>query len=328
VSDLTLQLGAEGAALPGTAAGAVRRGAGEVSDYLALLKPRVMSLVVFSGFAGLYAAPGELHPFLAAVAVLCIAVNAGAAGAINMWYERDIDALMERTQGRPLPRGKMAPQEALTFGVVLSLFSVMLMGMALNWVAAGLLAFANFFYVFVYTIWLKRRTPQNIVIGGAAGAFPPMIGWAAVTGGVDLQAFALFALIFVWTPPHFWALALYRQIDYAKAKVPMLPVVAGRAATKRQIVAYSLLLAPLGLVPAFLGTAGLLYAAVAAAMGVCFVLLALAVQRTESDRPARQLFGFSILYLFVLFTLLIVDRAPGLLVMVPLPGAGLFGFSG
>jgi protoheme IX farnesyltransferase len=235
---------------------------------------------------------------------------------------------MERTQGRPLPRGKMAPQEALTFGVVLSLFSVMLMGMALNWVAAGLLAFANFFYVFVYTIWLKRRTPQNIVIGGAAGAFPPMIGWAAVTGGVDLQSFALFALIFVWTPPHFWALALYRQIDYAKAKVPMLPVVAGRAATKRQIVAYSLLLAPLGLVPAFLGTAGLLYAAVAAAMGVCFVLLALAVQRTESDRPARQLFGFSILYLFVLFTLLIVDRAPGLLVMVPLPGAGLFGFSG
>jgi protoheme IX farnesyltransferase len=305
-------------------AGAGRLGNAQVSDYLALLKPRVMSLVVFSGFAGLYAAPGDLHPFLAAVAVLCIAVNAGAAGAINMWYERDIDAVMERTRGRPLPRGKMAPQEALAFGVVLSLFSIMLMGVAVNWVAAGLLALANGFYVFVYTIWLKRRTPQNIVIGGAAGAFPPMIGWAAVTGGVDLHSFVLFALIFVWTPPHFWALALYRDIDYAKAKVPMLPVVAGRAATRRQILAYSLLLAPLGVVPAFLGTAGLLYGAVAAVMGLCFVLLALAVFRSESDRPARQLFGYSILYLFVLFTLLIVDRAPGLLG----GGQGFLGLAG
>jgi protoheme IX farnesyltransferase len=298
--------------------------AGKVTDYLALLKPRVMSLVVFSGFAGLYAAPGELHPFLMAVAVLCIAVNAGAAGAINMWYERDIDALMERTRGRPLPRGKMAPQDALTFGVVLSLFSVMLMGVALNWLAAGLLALANAFYVFVYTIWLKRRTPQNIVIGGAAGAFPPMIGWAAVTGGIDLHALVLFALIFVWTPPHFWALALYRQMDYAKAKVPMLPVVAGRAATKRQIMAYSLLLAPLGVLPAVIGTAGAVYGAVAAVMGLCFVLLAGAVLRSESDRPARQLFGFSILYLFVLFALLILDRAPGLLGGL-LSGAGLAG---
>jgi heme o synthase len=316
VSDLSLQLGAESAALAGSDARAARN-AGRVSDYLALLKPRVMSLVVFSGFAGLYAAPGELHPFLAAVAVLCIAVNAGAAGAINMWYERDIDALMERTRGRPLPRGKMAPQDALTFGVVLSLFSVMLMGMALNWVAAGLLALANAFYVFVYTIWLKRRTPQNIVIGGAAGAFPPMIGWAAVTGGVDLHSLLLFALIFIWTPPHFWALALYRQTDYAKARVPMLPVVAGRAATKRQIMAYSLLLAPLGVMPAVVGTAGVLYGAVAAVMGLCFVLLAAAVLRSaddgSGDRPARQLFGFSILYLFVLFALLILDRAPGLL---------------
>jgi protoheme IX farnesyltransferase len=320
-------LGAEGAAFSGTAAGAEPRGVGRVSDYLALLKPRVMSLVVFSGFAGLYAAPGELHPFLAAVAVLCIAVNAGAAGAINMWYERDIDALMERTRGRPLPRGKMAPQDALTFGVVLSLFSVMLMGMALNWTAAGLLALANGFYVFVYTIWLKRRTPQNIVIGGAAGAFPPMIGWAAVTGGVDLHSFMLFALIFVWTPPHFWALALYRQLDYAKARVPMLPVVAGRDATKRQILAYSLLLAPLGVVPALLGTAGLVYGAVAAVMGLCFLLLAVAVLRSDSDRPARQLFGFSILYLFVLFTLLIVDRAPGML-SAGLAGAGFPGLAG
>ena len=328
MSDASLQLGAEGAAFSGTGAGAARRGAGQVSDYLALLKPRVMSLVVFSGFAGLYAAPGDLHPFLAAVAVLCIAVNAGAAGAINMWYERDIDAVMERTRGRPLPRGKMAPQEALAFGVVLSLFSVMLMGMAVNWVAAGLMALANVFYVFVYTIWLKRRTPQNIVIGGAAGAFPPMIGWAAVTGGVDLHSFVLFALIFVWTPPHFWALALYRQIDYAKARVPMLPVVAGRAATKRQILAYSLVLAPLGVLPAVLGTAGLLYGTVAAVAGLCFVLLALAVLRSEGDgkgdRPARQLFGYSILYLFVLFTLLIIDRAPGILASTQ----GFFGFAG
>ncbi|WP_420349621.1 heme o synthase [Pelagibius sp.] len=292
-------------------ASAVRNG--RVSDYFALLKPRVMTLVVFSGFAGLYAAPGAIHPFLAAVAVLCIAVGAGAAGAINMWYERDIDAVMDRTRGRPLPRGRIAPQEALAFGVILSLLSVMLMGLALNWAAAALLALANAFYVFIYTIWLKRRTPQNIVIGGAAGAFPPMIGWAAVTGGVDLQSIALFALIFMWTPPHFWALALYRQIDYAKARVPMLPVVAGKAATKRQILLYSLLLAPLGLAPALLGTAGIIYGLVAAAMGGFFVLLALRVLRDESDRAAKQLFGFSILYLFVLFSLIIVDRAPGML---------------
>ncbi|HIC79654.1 MAG TPA: protoheme IX farnesyltransferase [Kiloniellaceae bacterium] len=309
MSDATIGIAVGGASL--AEASAVR--GGRVSDYFALLKPRVMTLVVFSGFAGLYAAPGTIHPFLAAVAVLCIAVGAGAAGAINMWYERDIDAVMDRTRGRPLPRGRMAPQEALAFGVILSLLSVMLMGLALNWVAAALLALANAFYVFVYTIWLKRRTPQNIVIGGAAGAFPPMIGWAAVTGGGDLQSIALFALIFMWTPPHFWALALYRQIDYAKAKVPMLPVVAGKAATKRQILLYSLLLAPLGLAPALLGTAGIVYGLVAAAMGAFFVLLALRVLRDESDRAAKQLFGFSILYLFVLFSLIIVDRAPGML---------------
>ncbi len=309
MSDATIGIAAGGASL--AEASAVRNG--RVSDYFALLKPRVMTLVVFSGFAGLYAAPGAIHPFLAAVAVLCIAVGAGAAGAINMWYERDIDAVMDRTRGRPLPRGRIAPQEALAFGVILSLLSVMLMGLALNWAAAALLALANAFYVFIYTIWLKRRTPQNIVIGGAAGAFPPMIGWAAVTGGVDLQSIALFALIFMWTPPHFWALALYRQIDYAKARVPMLPVVAGKAATKRQILLYSLLLAPLGLAPALLGTAGIIYGLVAAAMGGFFVLLALRVLRDESDRAAKQLFGFSILYLFVLFSLIIVDRAPGML---------------
>ncbi len=285
----------------------------EVADYVALLKPRVMSLVVFTGFAGLFAAPGSLHPLLAAVAVLCIAVGAGAAGAINMWYERDIDAVMERTRRRPLPAGRMAPAEALSFGVILSLFSVMLMGLAVNWVAAALLALANGFYVFVYTVWLKRRTPQNIVIGGAAGAFPPMIGWAAVTGGVSLDSVVLFLIIFMWTPPHFWALALYREGDYAKAGVPMLPVVAGKAATRRQILVYTLLLAPLALLPAALGTAGWVYAGVAAVLGGCFVLLARKLQREPGDRAARQLFGYSILYLFLLFALLIVDRAPGLL---------------
>ncbi len=284
---------------------------GQIDDYVALLKPRVVILVVFTGFAGLLAAPGGLHPLLAAVAVLCIATSAGAAGAINMWYERDIDAVMARTRGRPLPAGRLAPTEALAFGVVLSLFSVMLMGLAVNWVAAALLAAANAFYVFVYTLWLKRRTPQNIVIGGAAGAFPPVIGWAAVTGTVDLEALVLFAIVFLWTPPHFWALALYRDGDYAKAGIPMLPVVAGRAETRRQIFLYTLALGPLAVVPALLGTAGWLYGAVALVLGVSFVGLALRVLRERSDASARKLFGFSILYLFVLFAVLIMDRATG-----------------
>jgi protoheme IX farnesyltransferase len=305
VTDATLQIAQR--ALPRVPAGAA------VADYLALLKPRVMSLVVFTGFAGLFVAPGEMHPLLAAVAVLCIAVGAGAAGAINMWYESDIDAVMERTRGRPIPAGRVAPAEALAFGVILSLFSVLLMCVAVNWVAALLLAFANAFYVLVYTVWLKRRTPQNIVIGGAAGAFPPMIGWAAVTGSVSLEPMVLFLIIFMWTPPHFWALALYREGDYAKAGIPMLPVVAGKAATRRQILAYSFFLAPLALLPTLLGTAGLVYAAVATVMGGCFILLALKLSRDASDRTARQLFGYSILYLFVLFAVLIVDRAPGVL---------------
>jgi protoheme IX farnesyltransferase len=238
-----------------------------VEDFLTLLKPRVMSLVVFTGFAGLYVAPGYLHPLLAAVAVLSIAIGAGAAGAINMWYDRDIDALMARTRGRPIPSGRMAPAEALAFGVVLSLFSVMLMGLAVNWTAAALLALANAFYVFVYTIWLKRRTPQNIVIGGAAGAFPPMIGWAAVTGSISLDSVVLFLIIFMWTPPHFWALALYRDGEYAKAGIPMLPVVAGKAETRRQVLIYTVLLWPVALLPCLLGTAGLLYGAVALLIG-------------------------------------------------------------
>jgi protoheme IX farnesyltransferase len=285
------------------------RSGARIGDYFALLKPRVMSLVVFTGFAGIVVAPGGLHPLLAAVAVLCIALSAGAAGAINMWYERDIDALMERTRKRPIPAGRIAPNKALIFGITLNLLPILLMGWAVNWVAAGLLAFAAGFYIFVYTVWLKRRTPQNIVIGGAAGAMPPMIGWAAVTGSVTLDSIALFLIIFMWTPPHFWALALYREGDYAKAGVPMLPVVAGPVATRRQILIYTLLLVPLSFAPLALGTAGLVYAAAAAAVGGYLLWLAVQVWRTASDRAARRMFGFSILYLFVLFAALIVEHA-------------------
>ena len=285
----------------------------QVRDFVSLLKPRVMSLVVFTGFAGMMAAPGHLHPILAAVAVLCIAVASGAAGAINMWYDRDIDARMRRTCRRPLPAGRVEPTEALGFGIVLTLLSVMLMGLAVNWMAAGLLLLANAYYVFVYTMWLKRRSPQNIVIGGAAGAFPPMIGWAAVTGTVSPESAVLFLLVFLWTPPHFWALALYRQGDYAAAGVPMLPVVAGARATKRQILAYTLVLLPLAPAPALMGFAGPLYGAVAGVLGILFVLAALRVMRDDGERAARQMFGFSILYLFLLFAMLIVDGAPELL---------------
>ncbi len=290
-----------------------------VSDYVALLKPRVMSLVVFTGFVGLYLAPGHIHPVLAAIAVLCIAVGAGAAGAINMWYDRDIDAVMRRTQGRPLPAGRMAPGEALGFGCVLAGASVLVMGLAVNWSAAALLALTIAFYVFVYTVWLKRRTPQNIVIGGAAGAFPPVVGWAAVTGDVGLPALLLFAIIFFWTPPHFWALALYRSGDYARAGVPMLPVVAGARETKKQMLAYTILLWPLTLAPALIGVAGALYGGAALVLSALFTFLAIRVWRDEGERSARQMFAFSILYLFLLFALLVIDRAPGL--------AGSFGAS-
>ncbi len=291
-----------------------------VRDYIALLKPRVMSLVVFTGFAGLIVAPGYLHPLLAAVAVLCIAVSAGAAGAINMWYDRDIDAVMERTKSRPLPEGRVSAEEALSFGVTLTLFSTMLMGLAVNWTAAILLISANAFYVFIYTMWLKRSTPHNIVIGGAAGAFPPMIGWAAVTGSVDLQSLVLFAIIFMWTPPHFWALALFREGDYAKAGVPMLPVVAGTQSTKRQMLLYTLALVPLTLLPSFLGTAGPLYGIAAALFGLRFIFLAVKVLRDDGVRYAKQMFGFSIVYLFALFGLMMLDRAPGVLSLLGLTG--------
>ncbi|MBN42557.1 MAG: protoheme IX farnesyltransferase [Alphaproteobacteria bacterium] len=281
-----------------------------VLDFVALLKPRVMTLVVFSGAVGLFIAPGALHPLLAVVAILCIAVGSGAAGAINMWYDRDIDALMSRTASRPLPGGRIAPDDALGFAIILALFSVLLMGLATNWVAAGLLALAILFYLFVYTIWLKRRTPQNIVIGGAAGAFPPMIGWAAVNGDVSFVSLSLFAIIFLWTPPHFWALALYRSGDYERAGVPMMPVVAGSRSTKRQMLVYTLFLVPASLVPFMLGAAGLLYATGVGLLGLFFIVSATRVLREASDaghRCARQMFSFSILYLFLVFALLLVD---------------------
>jgi protoheme IX farnesyltransferase len=300
VSDTTLQFSA------------AREGA-RVGDFLQLLKPRVMSLVVFSGFAGMMVAPGHLHPLLAAVAMLCIAVGAGASGAINMWYDRDIDAIMSRTCARPIPAGRVEPAEAAGFGVVLAIASVGLMALAVNLLAAGLLALTILFYVFVYTMWLKRRTPQNIVIGGAAGAFPPMIGWAAVTGHLALAPVVLFLVIFMWTPPHFWALALFRAGDYAKAGVPMLPVVAGAKATKRQMLVYTGILFPLVMAPWAMGIAGHLYGLVAAILGALFILAAIRVWFDETDRSAKRMFAFSILYLFLIFALLIVDRAPGLL---------------
>jgi protoheme IX farnesyltransferase len=282
-----------------------------VADYVQILKPRVMALVVFTGLVGLIVAPGHLHPVLATVAVLCIAVGAGSAGAINMWYDRDIDALMRRTSRRPLPSGRMMPGEALGFGVVLGIGAVVVMGLAVNYVAAELLALTIGFYVFVYTIWLKRRTPQNIVIGGAAGAFPPMIGWAAATGKIGWSALALFAIVFFWTPPHFWALALYQTGDYAAAGVPMLPVVSGPRETKRQILLYTLVLWPATIAPWLLGVAGDLYGAGAILLSAIFTGAAIQVGRDDSDRSARRMFAFSLLYLFLIFSLLLVDRAGG-----------------
>jgi protoheme IX farnesyltransferase len=290
-----------------------------VRDYLELLKPRVMSLVVFTGLIGVVIAPGHIHPFAAALAVLAIALGSGAAGAINMWYERDLDALMARTRKRPLPTGRVAPDDALGLGVLLSIFSLLLMSLATNFVAAALLAAAILFYVFIYTVWLKRRTPQNIVIGGAAGAFPPMIGWAAVTGNVSLVGVALFLLIFLWTPPHFWALSLYRSDDYRRAGVPMLPVVAGARETKRQMLIYTLVLLPVALAPTLLGAVGWFYGTVAAAMSFAFIGHALVVWCTADDKSAhpaaRRMFRFSLLYLAILFAALPLDLVASRLVV-------------
>jgi protoheme IX farnesyltransferase len=279
-----------------------------VGDYVALMKPRVMSLVMFTAMVGLVIAPGTMHPVLAGFALLCIAVGAGAAGALNMWYDADIDAVMARTASRPVPAGRIQPGEAAAFGVTLAVGSVALLGLMINWLAAGLLAFTIFFYAVIYTVWLKRSTPQNIVIGGAAGAFPPMIGWAAATGSIGTEAVLLFLIIFFWTPPHFWALALLRTDEYARAGVPMLPVVAGAVATRRQILVYSAALIPVGALPWLLGYAGLGYGVLAIGAGTLMVALALRLYRAPSESTARLLFAYSIVYLFVLFAGLLIER--------------------
>ena len=281
-------------------------------DFFALLKPRVMSLVVFTAFAGLILAPGTIHPMIAFFAIVCIAVGAGASGALNMWYDADIDAVMARTATRPIPAGKIVPSEALAFGLVLSAFSVAILGLAVNTLSAGLLAFTIFFYAVIYTMWLKRSTPQNIVIGGAAGAFPPMIGWACVTGGVSIDSICLFLIIFLWTPAHFWALALFKMKDYGAAGVPMLPNVSGVATTKTQIVLYAVLTAIAGVAPTFTGLASLWYGAFAGVLGLVFVAMSVGVYRMdENDQkmiPAKKLFAYSILYLFAIFSGLMVDH--------------------
>ena len=279
-------------------------------DYFDLLKPRVMSLVIFTAFVGIILAPhGSLHPVLSAIALLCIAVGAGASGALNMWYDADIDAAMSRTAKRPIPSGRVTRGDALGLGLVLSIFSVMLLGLAANWVAAGLLAFTIFFYAVIYTMWLKRATPQNIVIGGAAGAFPPVIGWAAVTGSAQVEAWVLFAIIFLWTPPHFWALALFKMRDYHIVGMPMLPNVAGERATRFQMLVYSVLLAVAGILPWAFGFANALYGIIAAVLGLIFVARAIHVwvaKGANNMLAEKKLFGFSILYLFLLFAALLL----------------------
>jgi protoheme IX farnesyltransferase len=276
-----------------------------------LMKPRVMSLVVFTALTGMLVAPGHLHPVLAFTALLCIAVGAGAAGALNMWYDADIDAVMTRTVDRPIPAGRVQPGEALAFGVTLAVGSVVMLGLMINVLAAALLAFTILFYVVVYTMWLKRWTPQNIVIGGAAGAFPPMIGWAAATGGIGIESVLLVLIIFFWTPPHFWALSLLRADEYARAGVPMLPVVSGARETRRQILIYSLVLAPIGASPWLFGYAGIAYGIVAMLGGAAMVGLSWQLWRTPSDRIAKRLFAFSIVYLFVLFAALLAEWGLG-----------------
>ncbi len=281
-------------------------------DFIALLKPRVMSLVVFTAFVGMAMAPATPNPFLAMISIVAIAVGAGASGALNMWYDADIDAIMGRTAKRPVPSGRVTPGEALAFGLILSALSVATLGLMANWVAGALLAFTIFFYAVVYTMWLKRSTPQNIVIGGAAGALPPVVGWAAVTGTVSLESLILFLIIFLWTPPHFWALALFKSSDYERAGIPMLPNVAGHAATKKQILIYAILLAASGVLPVWAGFASLAYGAVAVMLGAGFVWYSWRVFTMPDDdqamKPAKALFGYSLLYLFILFTALLADR--------------------
>ncbi|ESY19460.1 MULTISPECIES: heme o synthase [unclassified Mesorhizobium] len=287
----------------------VRLSEATASDFFALLKPRVMALAVFTAFVGLMVAPGAMNPVIAVIAIGAIAVGAGAAGALNMWYDADIDALMSRTSKRPVPSGRVTAGEALGFGLVLSALSVMTLGVLVGWLAASLLAFTIFFYVVIYTMWLKRSTPQNIVIGGAAGALPPMIGWAAATGAIGIESLILFLIIFLWTPPHFWALALFKAGDYAAAGIPMMPNVAGQASTRRQIFAYSLLLAPTGVLPWALGFTSGVYGIVSAALGAGFIWHAwnALVILDKEMKPAKALFAYSIFYLFAIFAVLLAD---------------------
>ena len=280
----------------------------EIKDYISLLKPRVMSLVVFTGIVGIYLAPGSIHPLIAIMATLCIATGSGAAGAINMWYERDIDAIMQRTKNRPIPAKRMLPSSALEFAVIVAFASVFTMALAVNFMAAFLLFAAILFYVFIYTIWLKRRTPQNIVIGGAAGAFPPMIGWAAVTGNVSLESISLFLIIFLWTPPHFWALALYKNEDYTKADIPMLPVVEGEEYTRKSILIYTVILIASTFLPLSLGMFGIIYMVGMVALNVQFLKLSYNLYKEYSEKLARETFKYSLLYLAGLFLLMIIDR--------------------
>jgi protoheme IX farnesyltransferase len=290
----------------------VMAGGARVEDYISLLKPRVMSLVVFVGLVGMLVAPGSIHPIIGLIAISCIAIGAGASGALNMWYDSDIDAIMSRTVNRAIPAGRMPRNDALVFGLVLSVFSVMLLALATNWFAGAFLAFTIFFYSVVYTMWLKRSTPQNIVIGGAAGAFPPMVGWAAVTGDASWVSFSLFLIIFLWTPPHFWALALYKQGDYGAAGVPMMPNVVGEKSTRRQIFVYSLLLALSSVAPILLGFSSWIYGVVASVVAVGFVWhatrLLLANESVEMRKRARGLFTYSLSYLAILFMALLVDN--------------------
>jgi protoheme IX farnesyltransferase len=284
---------------------------GDARDFFALLKPRVMSLVVFTALVGLLMAPGQIHPVIGFLAILAIAVGGGASGALNMWYDADIDQMMGRTAKRPIPAGRISAETTLAFGLFLSVFSVATLGLMVNWLSAGLLAFTIFFYAVIYTMWLKRLTPQNIVIGGAAGAFPPIIGWACVTNSISLESIALFAIIFLWTPAHFWALALFKSEDYGRAGVPMLPNVAGERTTKNQIVLYAVLTAVSGIVPTLMGFAGVVYGVIAAVLGAAFIWYSVQVWRMpDGDKkmiPAKKLFGYSLLYLFAIFTSLLVD---------------------
>jgi protoheme IX farnesyltransferase len=300
-------------ALAGDSDAIITQGGARVGDYFALLKPRVMSLVVFTALVGLLLAPGGIDPILGVISILCIAIGAGGSGALNMWYDAEIDAVMSRTANRPIPAGRISREDALSLGLICSGFSVATLGLATNWLAAGILAFTIFFYAVIYTMWLKRATPQNIVIGGAAGAFPPMIGWAAVTGTVSIDACVLFLIIFLWTPPHFWALALYKQGDYAAAGIPMLPNVAGEAVTKQQILIYAVVYVAATLLPSYLGSAGWLYTLIAVVTGSSFLMLSWRLFRTKTDadmrRAGRSLFLYSLSHLFVIFLALLTDHA-------------------